>query len=196
MPKGIAIKYTEEMLMFLRQHEETPRIELTCKFNEKFGYNLSPDSIKAKCLRMGLKTGRTGCFAKGQTSWNKGKKGYMGANVTSFKKGQRGWNAKPIGYERITKDGYVEVKTAEPRTFELKHRVVWEKAYGEIPSGHALVFKNMNKQDCRIENLMLVSRAELVRLNQSYRKLATPETNETCVLMAKIKDKTHKLKVA
>ena len=196
MPKGIAIKYTEEMLMFLRQHEETPRIELTCKFNEKFGYNLSPDSIKAKCLRMGLKTGRTGCFAKGQTSWNKGKKGYMGANVTSFKKGQRGWNAKPIGYERITKDGYVEVKTAEPRTFELKHRVVWEKVHGEIPGGHALVFKNMNKQDCRIENLMLVSRAELARLNQSYIKHSTPETHESCILLAKIKDKTHKLKVA
>lgn len=196
MAKGIAIKYTEEMLMFLRQHEETPRTELTCKFNEKFGYNLSPDSIKAKCLRMGLKTGRSGCFAKGQTSWNKGKKGYMGANVTSFKKGQQGWNTKPIGYERSTKDGYIEVKTAEPRTFELKHRVVWGKVHGEIPSGHALVFKNMNKQDCRIENLMLISRAELVRLNQSYRNLATPETNETCVLMAKIKNKTHKLKVA
>lgn len=196
MTKSIAIKYTDEMLTFLRQHEETPRSELTCKFNEKFGCNLSIDSIKAKCQRMGLKTGRSGCFTKGQTSWNKGKKGYMGANVTSFKKGQQGWNTKPIGYERTTKDGYIEVKTAEPRTFELKHRVVWEKVHGEIPSGHALVFKNMNKQDCRIENLMLISRSELIRLNQSYRKLATPETNETCVLMAKIKNKTHKLKVA
>ena len=56
MAKGIAIKYTEEMLMFLRQHEEAPRTELTCKFNEKFGCKLSVDSIKAKCLRMGIKT--------------------------------------------------------------------------------------------------------------------------------------------
>ncbi|WP_179988358.1 MULTISPECIES: HNH endonuclease signature motif containing protein [unclassified Acinetobacter] len=191
MPKGIAIKYTEEMLMFLRQHEETPRTELTCKFNEKFGCNLSADSIKAKCLRMGLKTGRNGCFSPGQKSWNKGLKGYMGANITSFKKGQRGWNAKPIGYERITKDGYIEVKTAEPRTFELKHRVVWKKAHGEIPSGHALVFKNLNKQDCRIENLEIITRGELARLNQSYKHLVTPETNETCVAMAKIKHRVH-----
>ena len=65
MAKGIAIKYTEEMLMFLRQHEEAPRTELTCKFNEKFGYKLSVDSITAKCLRMGLKTARTGCFSPG-----------------------------------------------------------------------------------------------------------------------------------
>ena len=196
MAKGIAIKYTEEMLMFLRQHEETPRTELTCKFNEKFGCNLSADSIKAKCLRMGLKTGRTGCFAKGQTSWNKGKKGYMGANSTSFKKGNTPHNHKPIGHERITVDGYVEVKVAEPNVFELKHRQIWEQQHGKIPGSHVLVFKNLNKQDCRIENLMLVSRAELARLNQSYIKHSTPETHESCVLLAKIKDKTHKLKVA
>lgn len=196
MTKSIAIKYTDEMLKFLRQHEETPRAELTCKFNEKFGCNLSVDSIKAKCLRMRLKTGRTGCFSPGQKTWNKGLKGYMGANVTSFKKGNSPFNHKPVGHERVTVDGYVEIKTAEPNVFELKHRQIWEQQHGKIPDNHVLVFKNMNKQDCRIENLMLISRAELVRLNQSYRKLATPETNETCVLMAKIKDKTHKLKVA
>ena len=196
MAKGIAIKYTEEMLMFLRQHEETPRTELTYKFNEKFCCKLSVDSIKAKCLRMGLKTGRTGCFSPGQKSWNEGLKGYVGANSTSFKKGNVPHNHKPVGHERITVDGYIEVKVAEPNVFELKHRQIWGQQHGKIPDNYVLVFKNMNKQDCQLENLMLISRAELVRLNQSYRKLATPETNETCVLMAKIKDKTHKLKVA
>ena len=196
MAKGIAIKYTEEMLMFLRQHEETPRTELTCKFNEKFGYKLSVDGIKAKCLRMGLKTGRTGCFSPGHKTWNAGVKGLTSANSTSFKKGNTPFNHRPVGYERITVDGYVEVKVAEPNVFESKHRWIWEQQHGPVPDNHVLVFKNMNKQDCRLENLMLISRAELVRLNQSYRKLATPETNETCVLMAKIKDKTHKLKVA
>lgn len=196
MAKGIAIKYTNEMLTFLRQHEETPRSELALKFNEQFGCNLSVDSIKAKCLRIGLKTGRTGCFSPGQKSWNKGLKGYMGANSTSFKKGNVPLNHKPVGYERITVDGYVEIKTAEPNVFELKHRHIWEKQHGKTPENHVLVFKNMDKQDCRIENLMLISRAELARLNQSYRNLATPETNETCILLAKIKDKTHKLKVA
>ena len=196
MTKGIAIKYTEEMLAFLRQHEDTPRAELTRMFNEKFRCSLSTDSIKAKCLRMGLKTGRTGCFSLGQKSWNDGLKGYIGANSTSFKKGHAPFNHKPVGHERITVDGYVEIKTAEPNVFELKHRHIWEKQHGKTPENHVLVFKNMNKQDCRIENLMLISRAELARLNQSYHKLATPETNETCILMAKIKDKTHKLKVA
>lgn len=195
MTEGIAIKYTEEMLMFLHQHEETPRAELACKFNKKFGCNVSVDGIKAKCLRMGLKTGRTGCFSPGQKSWNDGLKGYMGANSTSFKKGNVPFNHKPIGHERITRDGYIEVKTTEPNVFELKHRVVWEQVHGKVPKGYAIVFKNMDKQDCRLDNLMILSRAELARLNQSFSRLATPDTNETCILMAKIKDKTHKLKV-
>src|SRR3990167_3100157 len=33
-----------------------------------------------------------GGFKKGQTPWNKDKKGYMGANETSFKKGCSPWN--------------------------------------------------------------------------------------------------------
>lgn len=193
MAKGVAIKYNDEMLTFLRQHEKTPRSELTGKFNEKFGLNISEGCLKAKCLRMGLKTGRTGCFVKGQKSWNHGVKGYMGANVTSFKKGQKCWNAKPVGYERITKDGYIEVKTAEPNVFELKHRVVWREVNGEIPKGHALVFKNTIKTDCRIENLMLLTRNELVRYNQSFRKLTTTETNETCLILAKLKAKSGQL---
>lgn len=192
----MAIRYTEEMLTFLRQHEETPRAELACKFNEKFGCNISVDSVKAKCLRMGLKTGRTGCFSPGHKTWNSGLKGLTGANSTSFKKGNTPLNHRPVGYERITVDGYVEVKVSEPNVFELKHRWIWEQHHGKILDNHVLVFKNMNKQDCRPENLMLISRAKLARLNQSFSKLATPDTNETCILMAKIKDKTHKLKVA
>ena len=196
MPKAQAIKYTEEMLMFLRQHEETPRAEVTCMFNEMFGSSLSIDSIKAKCLRMGLKTGRTGCFSPGHKTWNFGTKGLTGANSTSFKKGNTPFNHRPVGYERITVDGYVEIKTAEPNVFELKHRWIWEQQHGPVPDNHVLVFKNMNKQNCRLDNLMLITRAELARLNQSFSKLATPDTNETCILMAKLKDKTHKLKVA
>ena len=44
--------------------------------------------------------------------------------ATRFKKGHVPKNHKPVGYERITRDGYIEVKTAEPNVFELKHRLV------------------------------------------------------------------------
>lgn len=53
--------------------------------------------------------------------------------ATRFKKGHVPKNHKPVGYERITRDGYIEVKTAEPNVFELKHRLVWIEHNGEIP---------------------------------------------------------------
>ena len=119
---------------------------------------------------------------------------YPAQNKTSFKKGRPTWNAKPIGYERIcSKDGYVLVKTSEPSVFELKHRIVWEKEKGLIPEGYVVAFKNQDKTDCRIENLILMSKAEMVRYSQSYYELATPDSNESCLLMAKIKNMKHQL---
>jgi hypothetical protein len=134
------------------------------------------------------KSGRTGCFEKGSKPWNTGTKGVCKPNSGNFKKGQISWNKKPVGYERIcSKDGYVLIKTAEPNVFELKHRVIWEKENGPVPMNQVLAFKNQDKTDCRLDNLILMSRTDMVRYNQSYQKLANPENNESCLLMAKVK---------
>lgn len=194
MPKGIPIKYTEEMEEFLHEHKTMLRVEMTALFNERFGTNVSRRTLNAKCERIGALTGRSGQIRKGSKPWNLGKTGYMGANKTSFKKGNVTWNKKPIGHERITKDSYVEIKVAEPNVFKLKHRYLWEQEKGKIPNGCAIVFKNKDKQDCRLDNLALVTRGELARLNQSFAQYSTPETHESCILMAKIKDKTDRVK--
>lgn len=81
-----------------------------------------------------------GQFKKGQTPWNKGVTGYMGANRTSFKKGdnsrplsERFWekvkkteacwlwtgSKNNMGYGRINIDGIV--KLAHRVSFEMKH---------------------------------------------------------------------------
>lgn len=195
MAKGKAIKYSPEQLAFLKANCTTERKKLTELVNEKFGTALNVNQIKALCTRKGWKTGRTGCFPKGINPWNKGTKGVMKANSGTFKAGQEIWNHKPIGYERVcNKDGYIFIKTAEPNVFELKHRVVWVAANGPIPDDHVVMFKNMDRTDCRLENLVLVNRSELVRYNQSLRSLATPATNESCLLLAKIKAKKYSLR--
>lgn len=194
MAKGTAINYSQEQLDFIQSNCSMERKSLTVKVNTTFGTTYSTDQIKSLCTRKKWNTGRTGCFQKGSIPLNKGTKGLTSANRTSFKKGQITWNKKPIGYERVcSKDGYVLIKTAEPGLFELKHRVVWEKEKGPIPSGHVIAFKNQDKTDCRIDNLILMSRSEMVRYNQSYYKLATSDSNESCLLMAKIKNKKHQL---
>lgn len=63
---------------------------------------------------------------------------------------------------------------------------LWEKANGPIPNGHALIFKNGIKADCRLDNLMLVSRAELLAMNRKFKELQRPETKETVALLAKL----------
>lgn len=114
-------------------------------------------------------------FTKGHVSHNKGKKMspevYSKVARTMFKKGQTPVNHRDVGSERVNVDGYIEIKVAEPNKWRLKHRVIWEEVNGEIPKGYNVQFKNHNSQDCRIENLYLISRAEqMARENSFYAK--------------------------
>lgn len=189
------ILYTAEQLDYVKSNCTLERKELTKRFNEKFNTNISIDNISGLCKRNKWKTGRTGCFEKGSVPPNKGTKGLTGANRTSFKKGQSPWNKEPIGYERIDKkDGYIHIKIAEPNIFALKHRHIWEKHFGPVPDKHVIAFKNQDKSDCRIENLILMKKSEMLRYSQSFHKLANPITNETCMIMAKVKTKACQLK--
>ena len=95
--------------------------------------------------------------------------------------------------EYITKDGYIECKFEGERQMKLKHKYLWEKANGPIPSGHALIFKNGIKTDCRLDNLMLVSRAELLAMNRRFKELQRPETKETIALLAKVYVKSQNI---
>ena len=110
-------------------------------------------------------------FKKGSKPINLGKKqsefmspeGIENSKKTRFNKGNIPHNTKYDGYERITKDGYIEVRVSKG-VFKLKHRVIWEKEHGTIPDNMIIIFKDNNKQNCRIENLEMISKDEnLVR---------------------------------
>lgn len=115
--------------------------------------------------------GRKYWIKKGHIPYSKGKKqtefmteqGIEKSKATRFRKGQTAINHKPVGYERINVEGYIEIKTAEPDIFRLKHRVIWEQLYGAIPKGHNVQFKDRNRQNLNIENLYLISRSEQMK---------------------------------
>jgi hypothetical protein len=114
-----------------------------------------------------------GRFLKGHTPWNHGKKGLnIGGKETQFKKGNIPFNHKPIGWERITKDGYIEIKIKEPRKFALKHRYLWEKKNGAIKKGLILVCKSDDKTNCNPSNWELIDRAEHCKRNRNYPKFS------------------------
>ncbi|MBP3917449.1 HNH endonuclease signature motif containing protein [Clostridium sp.] len=166
--------------------------EITKQMNDKFEYNFSEEQIKGMMYRNKLTTGTGGYFKKGFTPWNKGLKGYMGANKTSFKKGTIPPNQVSIGTESIAKGGYIKVKVGEPNKWKLKQRYIYEQHYGEIPKGHNVIFADRNIQNFDINNLILVSKAEMLILNNNKLIFEDEELTKVGVNIAKVIDKTKK----
>ena len=186
-------KYAPEQVEFLIAnvpgHSYREIIQL---FQEHFGIQLTLNQIKSFIGNRKLNTGRTGRFKPGHVPFNKGKKGisYKGMEATQFKKGHKPWNYRPIGAERITtKDGYLEVKVADPNKWRGKHILIWEAANGPVPKGHVVIFGDGNKRNFDINNLLLISRAQLVRLNQNKLIQNDIELTKTGIIIADIHNK-------
>ena len=143
--------------------------EIALLMTDKFSFSFRPSQIKSAIKRYGLKTGRTGRFEKGHVPFNKGTKGLTGANKTSFKKGNVPHTLLPIGSESVTRDGYTIVKVSDKGKrndcWRPKQRLVWEKHYGPVPDGHAVVFGDGDKTNFSLDNLILVSRSQLSVMN-------------------------------
>jgi hypothetical protein len=137
-------------------------------------YLASPAACR---LRRGDNVGARFRFHKGHVPANKGlrRPGWAPGRMkeTQFKKGERRGVAvrlyRPIGTERISKDGYLERKVNDDlplqRWWRAVHLLVWEAAHGRVPKGHAIVFRNGDKRDIRLDNLQCISRRELMARN-------------------------------
>lgn len=189
--KGIKIAYSQKELDYVKLNCQMSIDDLHRCFCETFNRNeLSKQNISSLRKRNGWLTGRSGKFKVGQKKI-KGS-GAKSANKTSFKKGGMPHNHKPVGSERVTKDGYIEVKIKEPKKWRLKHLHLWELINGEVPKGYCLRFIDNNKLNFSMENIELIRRAENMITNTLTRKLG--EENKTTVrLIAKIKDKTNQI---
>ena len=190
------IEWTDERRAFVEENiYHTPYAKLTEMFNEHFGTNLKVTAIRAFAKRNGLKNGLDGKFQKGQVSHNKGKKMppeiYEKAKATMFRKGQRPPRWRPCGSERISRDGYIEVKVDGTRRWQLKQRIVWENAYGKIPSGHTLLFLDGDKTNCELSNLKLITRSELLIMNRYHLTQGHSELNDVASNLAKCIDVRH-----
>jgi len=148
--------YTPEEIRFVKKNiRGITYIEMTELFNERFGLRLTLKQIETLMYKHGLRNG-IGSYNGGAPP-NKGKK---------HKPWQR--NYRPIGSERVmpysSGKEYVEVKTGH-HTWKRKHTAIWEKANGKVPKGHVIIFADGNNRNFALDNLMLVSRAELAVMN-------------------------------
>ena len=192
------MKYTDEMKQFiLDNYKGRYNQELADLFNQKFNTNITSRTIKSYKANNKLNSGLTGKFRKGQTPHNKGKKMpkevYEKVKHTMFAKGNVPPNHRPVGSERISKDGYIEVKVAEPNKWRLKQRVVYEETKGKIPEGCPIIFLDGNKRNFDNDNLRCITRSELLYLNCNGLNNSN-EITETGILMARLDRAKNKKK--
>ena len=147
--------------------------EMCAQLNDHFGgTTYEVKQLRTYYKNHKLNSGLTGYFKKGQIPFNKGRKGVCapGCEKSHFHKGHTPHNTLPVGTELVKGDGYRWRKIADPNTWKQSHILLWEAAHGPVPKDNVLIFLNGDKNDVRIDNLALVTRAEHLELTRSKLK--------------------------
>ena len=202
-------RYNEQVKEYVKKnYKGKSTIELTNEINELFNLCATTDNIqnlKSRIKRTGFvfePAKNDGYIKKGNIPANKGKKwdDYLSkekqenCRKTTFKKGNIPKNHREVGSERLSKDGYIEIKVEEPNKWKYKHRLIYEKYYGKIPKGYNVIFLDGNKLNIDIKNLKAISKHDNLIMNEKKLRYKNKELTESAYLIAKIENKNRKLK--
>lgn len=179
-------RFTEEEHTWLHEHIPGHHYcDVAKAFSEKFR-PITAEQVKGYAARNKLVTGFRA--SEGLAPWNKGKHYKASGNAEKhwYRTGHMPHNWKPVGTERVTVDGYVEVKVAEPKTWVPKHRLVWERAHGPIGKNEIIVFLDGDRQNCELENLRVVSRRVHCIINHRGLRYCDPETFDAACAAAEL----------
>lgn len=153
--------------------------ELAEDISSHFGMTMTTRQARALKQIYGISGGVTGKGRKLRPAH------YEKIKASMFKPGRIPSNKVPVHTERITVDGYIDVKIAEPDVWKAKQRLVWEQHNGPIPKGMVVLFADGNKLNCSIENLRLVSLKERFELVKKKMIFPDPKLTDTGLLLVK-----------
>jgi hypothetical protein len=146
-----------------------------CNMSHKLNIKKTEAFLKSpECNRLDGKRGSATRFVKGHATHNKGVT--MSAELrekvrhTWFQKGNEPHNTKFDGYERITKDGYREIRVNKGK-FVLLHRHNWEKVNGPIAPGIIMRCKDGDILNCDPDNWFLIDRVSQLGQNSGRDEL-------------------------
>lgn len=201
MPKGVKLPFTEKAKSIIESEYLNLPIKTLAK---KVGVSQTRvrSYMKQKELvvpsHIAERRKQDSYFSQGHTPMNKGKKQseYMSpesiekTKSTRFQTGNVPHNTKFDGHERISKDGYIEIRIRQGK-YRLKHLVEWENINGTLPDSHCLVCQDEDRTNTDPENWKLISRTENMLRNSSAN--LPEEIIPTLVLVNQIKHsiKTH-----
>lgn len=191
--------FPEEICRFIEaNYKGTGHQAMADLIREEFGREYTRQQLKSFYANHDLNSGITGHFVKGQPSHNKGVKMspevYEKAKATMFKPGSRPHNANEVGDIVLATIGYYKIKVAEPDEWEFCHIRAWQQAYGEIPEGMMVSFKDGNREDWSPENLMLITKSENAILNTRHLRFDRAEATESGLMVAKLESAIRKKK--
>ena len=146
-----------------REYQDISRDDLLERLNAKYDLSLTINQLIAFLKNNKITSGRTGRFEKGHKPAPNARP--KGPNKTSFSKGHTPHNALPIGTER-NNYGYVEVKVAEPNTWEAKQRLVYKEFVGDLKESDVVRFVDGDRMNFSPDNLVKVSRAQHAYLSR------------------------------
>ena len=72
--------------------------------------------------------------------------------------------------------------------WEFLHRAVWEEHNGPVPDGMVVSFRDSNRLNCDISNLMLITKAENVQLTCLGLRSEDPDLTDTAVNLIRLKN--------
>ncbi len=152
-------KWTNTELDYLRELTKEGRyiFEIAELMTDKFNCEFRKGQIKSIMAKYKITNNMRSKNPKGVKPWNKGVK--MGNSHIH--------NTKNIGDEYINSEGYVMIKLDNPIRWVQKHRYIYEQAFGEIPKDKVLIFLDGNKQNLDLDNLYLISKKQLIKMNQN-----------------------------
>jgi hypothetical protein len=78
-----------------------------------------------------------------------------------------------------------------PRDWVGEHILIWQQAYGPVPKGFAVAFKDRNKAHLALDNFELISRCELMRRNTIHND--PPELADVIRLGASLRRQIRKI---
>ena len=199
-------KWPDGMYEFVRDNSYgVDSKKLAEMVNERFGVGISQQNMKAYCQRHGIKRGITGWYHKGHEPANKGKKweeyfspeAMERSRTTTFKKGQVAHNLLPIGAITIV-NGHKLIKVGNEGKhwdrWKALNRWTWEQHNCPVPDGMCVAHKDGNPLNCDIENLMLMTRAEIATMSRLGLRFEDPELTEAGLNVVRIKHKISKIR--
>lgn len=188
-------KFDQRAVDYIAQNKEIYEAPLLAqKIKELYGLEYTASQIKAFKKNHGL-TSKTlkGAYNENRPNKHKGEKGWCVSNSesTRFKKGERSWATAPLltVRKRPGADDYLFIKIAEPNKWISYARYLWEQANGPLKEGEKIKFLDGNKENCTLENMMIIDNYIQGVCHSKGRYTNNAELTKAGILISKIEKK-------